>query len=478
MGIKKNITYNVILTLSQYIIGFITFPYISRVLGVSNIGIVSFVDNTINYFILFSTLGAATIGTREIAKYQNDREKINIVFSSLITIYTIYTCIVVIVYVFAISFVEQLRIHQQLFYIGIAKLIFSVFLIEWFYRGTENFKYITTRTLMIKILYVITLLIFVKNNSHYKIYFILTTSVVVVNAFINIIYSRKFVRLSIKGITLKPYFKQSFYLGSYSLLTSMYTTFNVMYLGFVSNTVEVGYYWAALTLYGILLGFFSAFTGAMMPRMSSLLFFGEKEAFKNLIQKSFNLVFTISFPLIFGSILLAPQIIGLLAGKGYEGAIFPMRIIMPLVLIVGIAQILAIQVILPMQKDKLILYGSLLGAFIGLTFNIVLVKKFGSEGTAFVLLLSECAVTMFYIYTVRKNNLIGFPWQSLVNNFIYSLPIILICFSFLRIFKGNNLLILLFSVGISILYFLIVNLYVVKNAALIEIKKSLQSKLQ
>ncbi len=69
-----------------------------------------------------------------------------------------------------------------------------------------------------------------------------------------------------------------------------------------------------------------------------------------------------SIPMIVCSIILAPQIIHLLAGPGYEGAILPMRLIMPAVLPVGIAQVLAIQVLMPMKRDRAPLTASILGA--------------------------------------------------------------------------------------------------------------------
>ena len=47
MGIKKNFVYNATLTVSQYIIALLIFPYISRIFGVTNIGILGFVDNTL-----------------------------------------------------------------------------------------------------------------------------------------------------------------------------------------------------------------------------------------------------------------------------------------------------------------------------------------------------------------------------------------------------------------------------------------------
>lgn len=465
MGLKKNFIYNSILTLSQYIIGLITFPYISRVLGVSNIGIVSFVDNTINYFILFSTMGVGIMGAREIAKHRNDYEKLSAIFSSLVTLSLIFTIVVLFAYYIAILYVPQLNAYKELFYIGASKLIFSIFLIEWFYRGIENFKYITIRNICIKLLYVCSLFVFVKTKNDYVIYFILTTATVILNAIINTLYAKRFLKISLKGITLKPYFKQSLHLGSYAIITSMYTTFNIMYLGFVSDSTQVGYYCTALKIYGIILGFFTAFTSVMMPRMTSLLSQGNKEAFKNLIYKSFNLLFTICFPLIIGTTILAPQIINILSGEGYEGAIIPMQIIMPLIMVVGIAQILAIQVLMPMQKDKSILTASIIGASIGFISNLLLVRTYGCIGTGIVLLISELSVTSYYTYSVRKNKIIDFPWKLCLKNLIWSIPYVLICCWAILLFK-NPIFMLVFAGIVSIIYFIIIQQYVLNNVEL------------
>lgn len=78
----------------------------------------------------------------------------------------------------------------------------------------------------------------------------------------------------------------------------MYTTFNVAYLGFTSNEVEVGYYTTATKLYTILLALFTAFTSVMIPRMSSLVAENKMEEFKKLSQ---NLVI---YCLVFRSHLL------------------------------------------------------------------------------------------------------------------------------------------------------------------------------
>ena len=50
--------------------------------------------------------------------------------------------------------------------------------------------------------------------------------------------------------------------------------------------------------------------------------------------------------------LLSPQIIDILAGSGYEGAILPMQIIMPVVVLTGAAQVCIMQALIPLKEDK------------------------------------------------------------------------------------------------------------------------------
>ena len=156
-------------------------------------------------------------------------------------------------------------------------------------------------------------------------------------------------------------------------MTSMYLPFNVMFLGLVSNNTEVGYYTTAFKLYSVVLGFFTAFTNVMLPRMSLLLANSENDRFQELANRSFSVMATFSIPLILCSMILAPQIIYVLSGPGYEGAILPMRIIMPAAFVVGIAQVLAIQVLMPMKKDRVLLRASIIGAAVSVLINLCLV---------------------------------------------------------------------------------------------------------
>ena len=426
-SIKKNFAYKSVLTLSTYLINFITFPYVARVLGVERIGLVNFVDNTVNYFLLFATMGVGLLGVREIAAVKEDKKRRDQVYSSMLALNLLFTLVSLGIYLLCISTIPKLCQYDELFYIGTAKILFTVFLVEWFFTGVENFRYITLRSILIKVLYIISVFLFVRDTSDYRLYFVLTVGVVMLNALINQLYIRRFVRIRWRDIQLFKYLKQNVTLGIYTLMTSMYLTFNVMYLGLVSNNTDVGYYTTAFKLYSVILGFFTAFTNVMLPRMSSLLANGEKDRFQELVNRSFSVMATCCIPLILCSMIMAPQIVYILSGPGYEGAILPMRIIMPAAFAVGVAQVLAIQVLMPMKKDKVLLIASIIGAVVSLLINLLVVPSVKSVGSAVVLLCSEMGVTGMYVWYVLSQELILIPIKAIGKNVLFSLPSVVIC---------------------------------------------------
>ncbi len=425
--IAENVIYNVALTLSTFLINLVLFPYVSRVLGVDYIGKIGFVNNVITYFSIFSLWGIRSIGIREIAACGNDIKKRSEVFSSLLCFLVITSVIITSIYVIAVFTVPRFRTEHSLLLIGSITLFSTSFLIEWFYQGIENFKYITIRNVAIRIVYAICVFLFVKSPENYLLYFILTVAVVLVNAAINLIYSHNFVRFSIKAINIKYYLKPLFSLGLYNIVLSMYTTFNVIYLGFVCSDTEVGYYYTSTKVYQIIIGFVSAFTAVMMPRISNLLNSNNKDEAKDKIKKSMELMLFVSIPLSIFFFCTASHIVRILSGVGYEGAVTPMRIIMPVIIVASLAQIWVIQILIPMKKDNVVLISASFGAVVGVIGNILLVKNLGAIGSAIVLLLSEVCGNAYSLIYALKHHYIEFPPDLTRRIIPYSVIFIVIC---------------------------------------------------
>lgn len=458
-SIKKNIAYKTLLVVSNYLISFVTFPYVSRVLGVSNLGLVNFVDNTINYFLIFASMGIGVLGVREIAKIKDDAKKRSKVFSNILGLNLLFTFAVLLVYLLLVCIVPKFEYSSELFFIGASKILFTAFLVEWFYTGMEDFRYITLRSIIVKSIYVCSVFFLITKPEDYKCYFYLNVLLVVVNALINLVHSRKFVSVSVTDMLDTRFFKENITLGIYNIMTSMYLTFNVMYLGLVSDNTQVGYYTTAFKLYTIILGFFSAFTNVMLPRMSTLVGNDNYDDFKLLLKKSFTLIVMISIPVILCSIILAPDIITLLAGSGYEGAVVPMRIIMPVILLVGIAQVLAVQILMPLKKDSVLLKVSILGALVSIIINLSCVKELQTIGSALVMLVSEFVVTVSYIIYIVKKTDYSLPWIEILYSVFLSVPSFLVCLLSIYYFQNVFISLLVAGTGAVFVWFVMVALF-------------------
>ena len=423
-SVKKNFAYNSLLTAANYIIPLITYPYVSRVIGVSGIGICGFVDSVVNYFILFSMMGLNIVGVREIAAVGDDREARNRVFTSLLRLNTLTSLIAAAVLGISIPLVPALREHWELMLIGVLRLLSNFLCIEWLYRGLEEFKYITNRTILIRLLYVVAVFILIRRPEDYKMYYFLLTVTITLNAIVNLLYSKKFVSISrlvpMERRLIRPYF----IMGLYAILTSMYTTFNTLWLGLKTNPIQVGYYASATKLFSIIIAFFTAFTSVMLPRMSAILSEGKRDEFLAWIDRTLRILFAVAVPLVFFIEQTADDIVRIISGAGFEGAVMPLRTVAPLILIIGLEQVLVIQIMMPQKWDKAIFINSFLGALTGVAGNLLLVSRMQAEGSAIVWLLSELVVFSCSLFVVSRRLRYRFPISNLLMQVLVNLPLV------------------------------------------------------
>lgn len=472
MSLKKNFIYSSILTVSTYLFPLLVYPYISRTLGLSNIGIVNFVDNLVNYFILISMMGITTVGVREIAATRGNRHKLSKTFMSLLMLTVIATLLAVTALWIAMYTIPTLFPYRDLLYIGIVKLVFNLFLMEWFFMGMEEFKYITKRSILVKCIYVISVFLFVKEATDYKIYYILTISFIVVNAIINLFYSRRFVRYSLKGINLRPFYKPFLIMGVYQLLTNVYTMLNPVWLGFVTNTDEVGYFTTATRLHSIIMAVLLSFTNILFPRVSNLVAEGKQEEFWDKINTAFDAIFIFAFPTIIYMLVAGPDLLHLVVGNGFEGAYLPLQIITPLILIIGIEQILVIQILLATHQDSTVLQNSIIGAVTALIFNILLTTSLGAVGSAIVWVIVELVVmTLSIIAIYRKYNYI-LPFKRVFSYCISYTPLLLL--SLLLYYNLDNTYAIISVIAVlTIVYAAINESFILKNKVVRQLLQSI-----
>ena len=129
--------------------------------------------------------------------------------------------------------------------------------------------------------------------------------------------------------------------------------------------------------------------------------------FKRICSKALNFVVVIALPLSVYFIIYAQDAIMFLSGSEYLGAILPMKIIMPTLLFIGMTNILGLQILVPLGKEKIVLYSEVAGAITDLLLNVVLIPRFGASGAAmgtlvaeFVVLVVQCAALRKYLFDI------------------------------------------------------------------------------
>lgn len=462
MSLKKNFIYSSILTVSNYLFPLIVYPYISRTLGLSNIGIVNFVDNLVNYFVLISMMGIATVGVREIAAVHNNQNKLSQTFMALLMLTVISTLIAIGALLTVMYTVPTLFPYRDLLYVGIVKLVFNLFLMEWFFMGLEEFKYITTRSILVKCVYVLSVFIFIKEATDYKLYYVLTVSFVVFNAIINLFYSRHFIHYSLRNIHMRPFFKPFIIMGVYSLMTNAYIMLNPVWLGFVTNTDEVGYFTTATRLHTIISAVLLSFANILFPRVSNLLAEGKQKEFWEKINIAFDAIFLFAFPTVVYMLVAGPDLLHLVVGDGFEGSYLPLRIITPLALVIGIEQILVIQILMATHQDSTVLQNSIIGVITALLFNILLTASLGAVGSAIVWLIVELVVmTLSIIAIYRKFNYI-LPHKRILAYCVSYTPLLLISW-LLYSYLDNTYAIIGATALLTVVYAAVNECFILKN---------------
>ncbi|RZL27924.1 MAG: flippase, partial [Pedobacter sp.] len=348
-GLRKNIAFNALLSISQILFPLITFPYASRILGPSGMGAVSFVDNFITYFLIFSALGIPLYGVREIAKVKNDQIALGKVFSELIFIHLITSVISIgILFVICLSS-QKLLTNFELYQIGMGILLGNVFIAEWFFQGIEKFKYIAVRTVLIRLFTIALLFLLVQSPSDKNIYYGLNLVATLIAAIANMYAVSKHAPIFLTNLTLKKHLKPLLVIFSNSIITTIYLVFDTIILGFLTNDVNVGYYAASMRISKISLALIGVLSAVLLPRLTIAFRDGNLEEAKSLLQKSLSFVIFLSIPIAIGTFCLSTEIISLFAGIKYLPAVSSLQILCFIVCFVGLAQVFAHQILLPLH---------------------------------------------------------------------------------------------------------------------------------
>ena len=402
-SLTLNFVMNAILTMSQFLFPLITFPYISRILLPTGTGKVSFATSVVSYFALFAQLGIPTYGIRACAKVRDDRKALERTVQELFLINLIMSILAYIVLFLAIAFVPRMRQEKALFLIVGLTILFNAIGMEWLYKALEQYTYITVRSIIFKLIAVVAMFVLVHEQKDYVIYGGISILAVSASNVFNFFHAHKYVSIKPVGsYNFRQHLKPIVIFFAMSCAATIYTNLDTVMLGFMTSDAEVGYYNAAVKIKSILVSVVTSLGVVLLPRASYYVECKLMDKFCRITHVALNFVILISVPLTVYFILFAKEGIFFLSGAEYEASIVPMQIIMPTLLFIGLTNIMGIQTLIPLGKEKVVLYSEIAGAVADLLLNVALIPSMASAGAAIGTVVAEGVVFAVQFWALRK----------------------------------------------------------------------------
>lgn len=404
-SVKANYLFNLINSASQLLFPLITFPYASRIMMADGIGQVNFFQSIISYISLFTCLGIPMYAIREVAKVRDNPEKMTRITVEILLLHAFLTLLGYMAVAVICLTVTKVQTDIPLFLLLSATIFFTAIGCEWFYQGIEDFKYVAIRGLLVKLLSVVLLFLFVKTKEDILWYGAYTVLGVLGGNIFNFIRLRKYLHrdvIDFRALHPLRHLKPALHVFALNVVISIYLQLNNVLLGFMKDAEAVGYFTAATKIMMITMSISSSLGAVIMPRTSNLIAEGRMDEFRILIQKSYDFVLALAMPLTVGLIFTSPSIILLLSGEGFAPAVLTSQIVASNILMVGLSGVMGIQVLYPLGKINIVILCTLIGAAVNVFFNVLLIPRYGHNGTAVAYMLAEVTVTVSMFLIGRK----------------------------------------------------------------------------
>ncbi|RKO62837.1 oligosaccharide flippase family protein [Caldibacillus debilis] len=320
----SNTIFLYIMQLSGYIFPFLTFPYLTRVLGPEKYGMVVFGTATMTYFQMLIDFGFILSATKECSVNRNNNEKLRVIVSSVIQAKMFLAFIGLIIIVMLVSYFNSFKNIRLFLLLSFIQIFFTIFIPDYFFRGIEKMNIIMYRTIISKLITTFLIFIFIKDQGDY-IYIPIVYSIgnmwVVFSSWYILI---KRFNIKFKLTTLTNTFRtlkdsSIFFLSR--IATTAYGASNTFVLGLTNNSTIVAQFGTANTLISGLRGLFSPIADSIYPYMVN--------------KKNFRLVkwiLYISSPIIIISTIIlciyAEPIILFIAGRNYIEAVPVFRLLL------------------------------------------------------------------------------------------------------------------------------------------------------
>lgn len=426
-SIAKNYLYNLSYQMIILIIPLFTIPYLTRVLGATKLGIYSYTFSIVTIFFLLSILGGNTYGQREIAYVQDDRKKRTQIFWELMIIKILSSTLSTILLLIFSFITPRYEIYYQIFMLYVFSNMFDI---TWLYQGIEDFKDVSIRNLIVKLLYFVSIFIFVKGKYSLEIYILLfSLSTLLTNLSFWINVNKIIDKPEKKSLNIKRHIKYiiSFFIPQIASL--IYTVLDKTMIGIIMPNIDnVSFYEQSSYIVKTILMLITTIGTVMVTRMSYSFEKKDYKKMKEYMNNVINFVWLSGSALMFGIAAVIKNLVPWFYGHEFLPIIELVYYLCPLIIVIGLNSIIGIQYLIPIKKQNKYIFSVVCGAVINFLLNLILINLIGTKGAAISSVFAETSILIIEMRYVKdiitykdllKPSLKYLPFGFLMFIFVY-----------------------------------------------------------
>lgn len=396
-----------VLQLFSYIFPLLTIPYLVRVIGIEYFGLIAFAAAIAAYLVIITQYGFELTAVREVSIHKDNKEKVNEIFSSVMTI-KFFLVIITLLILTAITYsFEKFEFERYIYFLSFGLVLGDVLFPRWFFQGMEQMKYITYINITSRIVFTAAIFVFVQEKEDFYMVPILNSLGLIVGGVYSIYFiHKKFdIKLKIQSWeTIKFYVVDSWYIFVSHIGINLYTNALTIILGFFSTMAVVGYYSAAEKLIRAVISLSRPIYQTVYPHIMALMQKSENQALA-FIKKI--IIYGTGFNLFSSLVIyfLSVQIIAIVYGDKYELSIIVLQILSFLPVIVGLNNIIGTQTMMAYDFKKAFSKIVVYIGFLSLLISVPLCYYFDAIGAAVASLVIESLVLLTTIVFLRRKNI-------------------------------------------------------------------------
>lgn len=404
-----------VLQLSGFLLSLIILPYLVKVLGVENFGLVMYAQAVITYLTVFTDYGFNLSATRDISINTNNKEKLNKIFNSVIYTKLLLGFFSLLILFVIIIIIPKLRNDSYLFLYSFTIVIGQILFPIWFFQGIEQMKFITYLNVTAKLIYSVLIFVFIKTPDDFIYVNLFMGTGNIMAGIISVFFIIKKFNIIVKfpGFSsIKVELKNGYHILLSNFSINIYLNSNIIILGIFANSIVLGYYSIAEKVMMILRQILVVFSHVIYPHICKLATEGHNKLV-NFYKKVFIpfLIFILMFSILL--LVFAENIATFLTNNGTK-EIGNLIILISFVPVIVCLNIPAYQTLLAYDQKKSYSIVYIAGSAVSLISNFVLSPILGAIGTCISIIITEMIITLglFYVLEFRNRNISLFLYKS------------------------------------------------------------------